>query len=98
VDIRSDLFSLGVVFFEALTGALPFRRNSVPATLHAIVNEPAPDLGLFEVEGADRVDPVLRKLLEKQPARRYPGPVQLEKDLKDLLKPGRRLLRWFRED
>jgi len=94
VDHRSDLFSLGIVCFEALTGALPFHRNSAAASVDAILNHPAPDLALYEVEGAERVEPILNRLLEKNPGRRYQSAAQLEKDLNDLLKPRR--FGWFR--
>ncbi|MFB3905287.1 MAG: protein kinase [Acidobacteriota bacterium] len=94
VDHRTDLFSLGVVCFEALTGALPFHRNSTAAVVDAILNQPAPDLALYEVEGAERVEPILNRLLEKNPARRYQSAAQLEKDLNELLRPRR--FGWFR--
>ncbi len=94
VDHRTDLFSLGVVCFEALTGALPFRRSSPAAAVDAILNQPAPDLALYEVEGAERVEPILNRMLEKNPARRYQSAAQLEKDLNELLKPRR--FGWFR--
>lgn len=90
VDLRSDLFSLGVIFFEALTGKLPFQRENAAATLQAILQEPAPHLALYWVEEADRLDPVVRRLLEKSPADRYASAAELRKDLKDLLKPKRR--------
>jgi len=89
VDHRTDLFSLGVVLFEGLTGALPFRRSSAAASIDAILNQPAPDLALYELERADRVEPILNRLLEKNPARRYQTAAQVEKDLNDLLKPRR---------
>jgi serine/threonine-protein kinase len=96
LDHRSDLFSLGVVFFEGLTGKLPFQRESVTATLYAIVNEPVPDLGLYQIEAADRLEPVMRRLLEKSPEDRYRDAVELKKDLKQLLKQGKGFLSWRR--
>ncbi|MDA2923190.1 protein kinase [Acidobacteria bacterium AH-259-L09] len=96
VDQRSDLFSVGVVLFEGLTGKLPFQRQNAPATLYAIVNEPVPYLGLYQVEDADRLDGLLRKLLQKSPQDRYQTAVELKKDLKKLLQKRRSFLSWLR--
>jgi serine/threonine protein kinase len=85
-----------VVFFEGLTGKLPFQRESVTATLYAIVNEPVPDLGLYQIEAADRLEPVMRRLLEKSPEDRYRDALELKKDLKQLLKQGKGFLSWRR--
>ena len=71
VDHRSDLFSIGIVMFESLTGKLPFQRRGLAATLRAITQEPAPYLGLYQIENADKLDRVVGKLLEKSPGDRY---------------------------
>lgn len=96
LDHRSDLFSLGTVMFEGLTGQLPFRRSSAPATLHAIVNEPAPDLGLYQVNEAEQFNIILKKLLAKEPDRRYSSASQVQEDLTELLKRGKGFLSWLR--
>ena len=44
VDIRSDQFSFGLVFYEMLTGAAAFDRGSAVSTLAAIVNEECPPI------------------------------------------------------
>jgi serine/threonine-protein kinase len=95
VDHRSDLFSLGVVFFECLTGKLPFQRDSAPATLHAIGYEPAPYLGLYRVQKADRLEPIVQRLLEKDPKARYSSAQELKKDLQNLSKRKKSLLSWL---
>ena len=43
-DGRSDLYSLGVMLFQLLTGTLPFEGGSMAELMRRIVNEPAPDL------------------------------------------------------
>ena len=96
LDHRSDLFSLGTVLFEGLTGQLPFRRNNPPATLQAIVNEPTPDLGLYQVEEAEPLNAILKKLMAKQPARRYEHASQVAADLAELLKRGKGFFPWLR--
>jgi serine/threonine-protein kinase len=96
LDHRSDLFSLGTVLFEGLTGQLPFRRSSSAATLQAIVNEPTPDLRLYQVEEAEPLNGILQKLMAKQPERRYASVTQAAGDLAELLKRGKGFFPWLR--
>ncbi|MGP3986647.1 serine/threonine-protein kinase [Streptomyces sp. 3N207] len=61
----SDLFSLGVTLFEALEGVSPFRRDSSPASLHAVAYEEAPTM-----RRAGPLEPLVTALLAKAPADR----------------------------
>ncbi len=65
-DARSDLFSLGVVMHEMLSGESPFRRDSVVESLNAILKENPPAL-----PQATPFDSVIRRCLEKDPAQRF---------------------------
>jgi len=93
-DQRSDLFSLGIVMFEGLTGSLPFRRNNAATTLQAIINEPTPDLALYQVEEAEPFNRILQRLLSKQAHQRYDSAVQLGKELEALLKQKKKFFFW----
>jgi eukaryotic-like serine/threonine-protein kinase len=95
-DLRSDLFSLGMVIFEGLTGRLPFRRNNPASTLQAIINEPMPDLALYRVEEAEPFNRILQKLLAKQPDQRYTSAAELGEELESLLTQKRSLFFWRR--
>lgn len=67
IDERSDLFSVGVILYEMLSGAKPFKGDNVVAISYAITNqEPDP---LPPVHGA--IWPVVRKALDKMPSLRY---------------------------
>ena len=66
-DERSDLWALGVVIYEMLTGHCPFQGDTTPALLYAIVHEAPPISG--EVMG--RWSPLLERMLAKDPAQRY---------------------------
>lgn len=67
VDRRTDIWSLGVVLFEALTGTRPFRREQPAAILHAIVNDPVPTLGGVP----EQLQKAVARALAKKPADRW---------------------------
>ncbi len=87
VDCRSDLFSLGVVIFEALTGELPFQGKTAYATLEAIANKPVPSVSRYGISRHSRIDRLIRRLLAKSPSRRHADASELKEDLRALL-PG----------
>ncbi|MGV8041387.1 MAG: protein kinase [Thermoanaerobaculaceae bacterium] len=71
VDGRSDLFSLGVVLFELLTGSRPFVAQSLTEVTYKIVHEAAPIPSRVRPGLPPAFNPIVLKLLEKEPARRY---------------------------
>jgi len=70
---RSDLFSLGVVLYEAVTGVSPFQANDIAAVLFQIAHvEPVPPRQLNS-ELSPALDAVIRRAMDKEPDRRYPS-------------------------
>lgn len=85
VDERSDLFSLGVILCELLTGSRPFQRDSLPATIHAIVHDPHPrfrDVGPVSCKSCQQV---LDAALAKNPDERFQSAAEFEAALGSLL-------------
>ncbi|MGH9393443.1 MAG: serine/threonine-protein kinase, partial [Terriglobales bacterium] len=70
-DLRSDIFSLGAVLYEMLSGRKAFGRDTAADTLSAILREEPPQLELAAVALAAPLQRILRHCLEKQPARRF---------------------------
>jgi serine/threonine protein kinase/tetratricopeptide (TPR) repeat protein len=78
LDGRADLYSLGVMLFEILTGKLPFEGPDAISTLGRILHTPAPSLDSL----ADRLVPeavrqIVSRLLLKEPHQRYPNAAEL---------------------
>jgi serine/threonine protein kinase len=81
VDARSDIFSLGVVLWEMLTGRRPFRGDSPVETLSAILREEPPaDPALAGLP--DEFERILRRSLEKRREDRYDSAAELALELR----------------
>ncbi len=84
LDHRTDIFSLGVVLYEIATGRRLFAGGSEAATYHRILNEEPPPMQAVDAALPEEFDLVVRRALEKDPARRYQSVSDLRDDLRRL--------------
>jgi len=82
VDGRSDIYSLGVSFYQLLTGSLPFNADSLANLAYKITNEkyrPVRDVRADLPASATRI---INKALQKEPEKRYATGAEMMKALK----------------
>jgi serine/threonine protein kinase len=71
VDARTDLFALGAVLYEMLTGARAFHRDTHAETLTAILREDPPEVSRARQDLPAAIDRIVQHALEKNPAERF---------------------------
>ncbi|MEO0156158.1 MAG: serine/threonine-protein kinase [candidate division WOR-3 bacterium] len=81
VDNRSDIFSLGVVFYEMLTGAKPFKGENYSSVIHEILTVTPPKA--FEANPliSKELSTIIERALEKDPDKRYQNIEELFEDI-----------------
>ncbi len=84
-DARSDLFSLGCVLYEMVTGNRAFARDSTMETLAAILKDPVPEPSISGSGGTPELDRIIGHCLEKAPGDRFHSAKDLAFDLRALL-------------
>ncbi len=86
-DGRADIFSLGVVFYEALTGQHPFRARSFVATSQRILHDSPPPVSSLNPKVPPAIETIVSRMLAKDPEQRIASASQLSADLRNLTSP-----------
>ncbi len=84
-DCRSDVYSVGVILFELVTGEKPFHGN-VRMLLHHVIHDDPPSPRRLNNSVPRDLETICLKCLEKEPAKRYPSALEMAEELRRFLR------------
>lgn len=92
LDGRSDIFAMGIVLYELLTGERPFGGESELLAISAILNEPHQPMSNFRADLPAGLDEIIARALEKQAKDRFQSAAEMERALELWLKEQQQLV------
>ena len=95
VDHRSDLYSLGVVLFELLTGRIPFEGETPVAIALKVIQQPPVGPQTIRKDIPEWIDRIVSKCLQKDPNQRYANASELAQELRKPHSKVRPTMRWL---
>ncbi|WMS86848.1 protein kinase domain-containing protein [Pleionea litopenaei] len=85
LDARSDLYSLGTLVYTMVTGSTPFHADDYGELFRQIIKDKPADMSVEGIAIPDELQDIVRKLLSKQPDKRYQSSAELMRDIRELL-------------
>ncbi len=86
-DARSDIYSLGVMLFQMLTGDVPFKGSSIPAIMKKHISDPPPTFAELNVPLSIEIEQAVRHTLQKEKEKRTPSVEHLIAELRTAVEP-----------
>ncbi|MFN8612846.1 MAG: tetratricopeptide repeat protein [Vulcanimicrobiota bacterium] len=85
VDLRADIYALGVILFEIATGTLPFIGENPLEFIHKVLHEPPPGLAEINPEVPWGLEKMALRALRKEPSERFSSVLEMTRELEELL-------------
>lgn len=86
-DSRSDIYSLGVMLFQMLTGDVPFKGSSIPAIMKKHISDPPPTFAELNVPLSIEIEQAVRHTLQKEKDKRTPSVEHMIAELRAAIEP-----------
>src|SRR5438128_1055354 len=84
-DARADIYSLGVMLFQMLSGEVPFKGSSIPAIMKKHLTNDVPSLASKGIDAPPQIEAVIRHALEKEPKYRTSSAEEFMKELREAM-------------